>query len=256
MTGRWQTTYFGAHYLALYAKRLLQPMETGWEASFVPLALRLKAGSSILDCPCGFGRHMHRIRLAGYRVYGVDLVPLYLDYARRSTAAAQWEPVDVAAADMGKLPFYNARFDAICNLFNSFGYFTDPGADGPTNAGVLAEFARVLKPGGKFLIDVADRDDLLACIEENPHTHCAGADWEIIEQWEYDAASRRVHNQTRFVVHDSAQDCGYDMRLYSRQELEDELRKAGLLPFAFWSELHRDADETSGSRLVIAAQKQ
>ena len=254
---RWQTTYFGPHYLALYAQRLLRPMETGWEASFVPLALQLPAGSSILDCPCGFGRHLHRMRLAGYRVCGVDLQPLFLDYARQSTRSAQWEAVPLATADMAQLPFYESSFDALCNLFNSFGYFTDDEQSGePTNRAVLREFARVLKPGGRILIDVASREDLLECIEDMPRTHCAGPDWEIIERWEYDEAARRLFNQTRFVFQGNAHDCAYNIRLYSRDELEDDLRAAGLIPFGFWSELHRNADETSGDRLVIAARKE
>lgn len=254
--GRWQTTYFGPHYLALYSQRLLQPMETGWEASFVPLALQLKAGSTILDCPCGFGRHLHRMRLAGYKVIGMDLQVTFLDYARQSTSSAQWEAVPVAAADMARLPVQDEKIDAICNLFNSFGYFTDDENEaGPTNQNVLQEFARVLKPGGKLLLDLPNRDDLLAAIEETPGSHCAGADWEIIEQWQYDEQTRRLHNQTRFIVQGNAHDCGYVVRLYSREEIEEALREAGLIPWRFWSELHRDADETSGDRLVIAARK-
>ena len=231
-------------------------METGWEASFVPLALRLKAGSMILDCPCGFGRHMHRMRLAGYRVIGLDLQVLFLDYARKSTASAQFDPVDVAAGDMAFLPFRDESFDGLCNLFNSFGYFPDDVKDNqPSNRTVLGEFARVLKPGGKFLLDIPNREDLLECIEESPNSHCAGPDWEIIEEWKYDEKTQRIHNKTRFIINENAHECGYDMRLYSREEIEAELQSAGLIPFHFWSELHRDADETSGDRLVIAARK-
>jgi len=254
---RWQTTYFGPHYLAIYAQRLLQPMETGWEASFIPLALKLKAGSTILDVPCGFGRHMHRMRLAGYKVFGMDLQVSYLDYARQSTVSAQWESVPVAAGDMAFLPFQNESFDALANVFNSFGYFSDDRQSGqPTNQNVLEEFARVLKPGGKILIDVAEREELLLAIEESPRSHCAGEDWEIIEEWEYNPDTKRLRNHTQFVVQEHRQECGYDMRLYTREELEQALREAGLIPFRFWSDLHRDADEESGDRLVIAAEKQ
>ena len=253
---RWQTTYFGPHYLALYAQHLLLPMETGWEASFVPRALELKAGSLILDCPCGFGRHMHRMRLAGFRVMGLDLQVPYLDYARQSTAAPNWEPVPVAAGDMAFLPFKDGTFDALCNLFNSFGYFTDEGNGEPTNRDVLKEFARVLKPGGRLLIDIANREDLVEAIQDSPKSHCAGEDWEIQEEWKYNSKTKRVKNKSRFVVRGNVHDCGYDVRLYSREEIEEELRAVGLTPWKFWSELHRDADEASGDRLVVAARKE
>jgi len=254
----WQITYFGPHYLALYSTVLFSPMETGWEAEFVATALRLKAGARILDVPCGFGRHLRRLALAGYRPFGVDLQLAYLQFSQRLTCQSDSGPVPVAAADMGRLPFPSETFDAVANLFNSFGYFPDdPGPDGDqtTNSKVLAEFARVLKRGGRLLIDIANRDDLVEVITQSPETRCAGEDWEIREKWRYDPETKRVYNQTLFRVGDSSSRCGYDMRLYTRQELEAELRAVGLEPWRFWSQLHRDADETSGDRLTMAARK-
>ncbi|MCX7016150.1 MAG: class I SAM-dependent methyltransferase [Candidatus Sumerlaeota bacterium] len=218
----WHSTYFGPHYLALYATRLLKPMETGWEAEFVGTSLRLKVGALILDCPCGFGRHLRRLRRAGYRPIGVDLQVPYLRCAQQLTyeppVASGVEParsfVPVAAADMARLPFPPETFDALANLFTSFGYFPDdpgPGGDWPTNRGVLAEFARVLKRGGRLLIDVPNRDDLVEVIRRNPRTRMAGDDWEIREEWRYDTPTRRMDNKTHFRMQDDESDVGYNM---------------------------------------------
>ena len=50
--------------------------------------------------------------------------------------------------DMRSLPArWTGRFDAVVNLFTSFGFFTEPADD----ARVLREFARVLAPGGVLI---------------------------------------------------------------------------------------------------------
>ena len=61
--------------------------------------------------------------------------------------------------DMRKLPSrWTSRFDAVVNLFTSFGFFTSPSDD----AKVVSEFARVLKPGGVLLWHGGSRDGVMA----------------------------------------------------------------------------------------------
>jgi SAM-dependent methyltransferase len=55
---------------------------------------------------------------------------------------------------MRRLPFAGASFDAVLNLFNAFGYLEDEAQDEL----VLAEVARVLAPGGRFLQELANRE--------------------------------------------------------------------------------------------------
>ena len=60
---------------------------------------------------------------------------------------------------MRKLPAgWSGRFDAVLNLFTSFGFFTDPNDD----ARVIGEFARVLKPGGVLVWHGGSRDGVMA----------------------------------------------------------------------------------------------
>ena len=58
---------------------------------------------------------------------------------------------------MRRLPFADASFDAVLNLFHAFGYLEDETQDEL----VLAEVARVLAPGGRFLLEVANREALV-----------------------------------------------------------------------------------------------
>lgn len=53
---------------------------------------------------------------------------------------------------------WTGRFDAVLNLFTSFGFFTDPSHD----ATAVAEFSRVLKPGGTMIWHGGSRDGVMA----------------------------------------------------------------------------------------------
>jgi SAM-dependent methyltransferase len=60
---------------------------------------------------------------------------------------------------MRRLPArWTARFDAVLNLFTSFGFFTAAGDD----ARVIGEFARVLRPGGTLVWHGGSRDGVMA----------------------------------------------------------------------------------------------
>ena len=60
---------------------------------------------------------------------------------------------------MRKLPArWSSRFDAVVNLFTSFGFFAHPADD----ARVIREFARVLKPGGQLVWHGGNRDGVMA----------------------------------------------------------------------------------------------
>src|SRR5205807_1437635 len=63
--------------------------------------------------------------------------------------------------DMRRLRFANA-FDAAISMFTSFGYFDSPSED----RRVLRGIARALRPRGKFLMEMFNRDSLVATL---PH---------------------------------------------------------------------------------------
>jgi hypothetical protein len=60
---------------------------------------------------------------------------------------------------MRKLPAnWSGRYDAVVNLYTSFGFFDNPSDD----ARVIAEFSRVLKPGGLLIWEGASRDGVMS----------------------------------------------------------------------------------------------
>ncbi|NGM83621.1 methyltransferase domain-containing protein [Paenibacillus sp. 7124] len=139
----WYEQSFGEDYLIVYkhrdfggARREVERM-IGW--------LGLPAGAKVLDLCCGMGRHSLALAEAGYKVTGIDLSEALLREARAQEGAEQ---VTWIRSDMRELPL-EGDFDAVVNLFTSFGYFEED----EEHLKVLREIRRMLKPGGKFIID-------------------------------------------------------------------------------------------------------
>ena len=153
--GEWWASYFDAHYLLEY-EPIFDLASDRREVGRLIEVLGLPAGARILDVPCGQGRHAHLLAEAGYDVDGLDYSPVLLERAReRGTGPS----LRYTRGDMRRLPRrWSGRFDAVLNLFTSFGFFADPADD----ARVVGEFARVLKPGGVFLFFGGSRDGVMA----------------------------------------------------------------------------------------------
>jgi ubiquinone/menaquinone biosynthesis C-methylase UbiE len=110
----------------------------------------------VLDVPCGQGRHAHLLMEAGYDVDAIDYSEDLLKVARKRGRGPK---LRYTRGEMRRLPVrWARRFDAVLNLFTSFGFFAHPSDD----ARVVAEFARVLKPGGRLIWHGASRDGVMA----------------------------------------------------------------------------------------------
>ena len=148
MAGReWFRHFFDASYVA--ALREEKPFrQTRLEVDFVLRSLRPPEGARILDLPCGYGRHAALLARRGFRVVGVDLsIAMLAEARRRSTEGPR---LRFRRGDMRRIT-YRAEFDAVINLYTSFGYFTPA-----QNVAALRRMARALRPGGRLLVDHRD----------------------------------------------------------------------------------------------------
>jgi ubiquinone/menaquinone biosynthesis C-methylase UbiE len=97
----------------------------------------------VLDVGCGTGFLALRFAELGHTVTGIDLAPQMLDQARRKAKQASLE-VDLRVGDAAALDLGDANYDVIAArhvLWN----LPDPGQG-------LAEWLRVLRPGGQLLL--------------------------------------------------------------------------------------------------------
>lgn len=96
-------------------------------------------GSDVLDVACGWGRASLSIARMTHSYIGVDFMPALIEKAKESMP-----DMDFRVADARKLPFEDASFDFVISIagLSSFAAVFDE---------VLAEFHRVLRPGGRIL---------------------------------------------------------------------------------------------------------
>lgn len=131
-------------YFQIYADKAA---DAATEGPALAALLDLPPGSRVLDLPCGWGRLHPHLRARGLEVAGGDLSALNL----RRHAAEQ--PAPLARLDFRALPFRDGCADGVFCAYTSWGYFTTEAE----NLRQLAEFARVLRPGGVLLLDLAGR---------------------------------------------------------------------------------------------------
>ena len=233
---------FDEAYFELYAPRQ-DPEEAEEEALAAAGLAGAEPGDTLLDCPCGFGRHSIVLARAGYRVTGSDRSQPLLDEARRNAGDVE---LQLVRADYRDLPFEDARFDAVLNLFTALGYV---GKDGDTQA--LREFRRVLKPGGRLLVETMQRDRLARIFQ--PRTWDPLPDGMLVEEREFDLVES-VTRGTMIHVRDTGDrlEFPYTIRLYTATELVEMARTAGFENVECYGGL-RQQELTLDSRLALVA---
>lgn len=112
-----------------------------------PLAESTGAGGRVLDVGCGTGRLLYQthVALPQMELYGVDMSPHYLEYARKLYSSSSL-PVTWAMSNAEKLAFQSEQFDAVVSSF----MFHELPKDARRR--VAAELYRVVKPGGTVAI--------------------------------------------------------------------------------------------------------
>jgi ubiquinone/menaquinone biosynthesis C-methylase UbiE len=204
-------------------------------------------GGDLLDVPCGFGRHAVPLARAGYKVVGVDRSQALIDEARKRAGGERWPKL--ARADYRDLPQADESFDAALNLFSSLGYFGD---EEDTRA--LAEIRRVLRPGGRLLIEIMHRDALVLRFREQSW-HLVGGGRLLLEQRTFDPASGIAQTTQTLIDTSGERDSRtFSLRVYTATELMAMLARAGFEE----SRAYGDFDGNpfaAESRLVLVARR-
>lgn len=129
------------------------PVVEGFELQVRSLAIR--EGDHVLDVGCGIGLQAQSMaKLAGPkgRVVGTDLSNLMIELAKSRTAGSTL-PLEFYTADALAQPFPDGSFDCL-RTERVLMYIKDTRA-------VLAEFKRLLKPGGRVVIFDFDWDAMV-----------------------------------------------------------------------------------------------
>jgi len=176
----------------------------------------------VLDVPCGQGRHAHLLAEAGLDLDGLDYSADLLAIARERGTGPR---LRYTRGDMRKLPArWTGRFDAVLNLFTSFGFFALPSDD----ARVIAEFARVLVPGGALLWYGGSRDGVMARFLDRDWWETQNGTM-IAHERSFDPLSGVLSIRSTWRGQKSAGEREHRIRLYTASRLAELCAAAGLI---------------------------
>lgn len=147
----WFETWFDSPYYHLLYKHR-NDEEASLFIGNLLTELNLPQGAKLLDLACGKGRHSLTLASHGYDVTGADLSPNSIASAKEF----EQDHLRFKVADM-RVPFAIQTFDAIFNLFTSFGYFDDL----KDNSRVIAAMSEMLTDQGVIVIDFMNSERVI-----------------------------------------------------------------------------------------------
>jgi len=236
----WYREAFGAEYLALYDHR--DDASARREIAELLRLLDVSGELRALDCACGAGRHVQAMLEAGLDAWGIDLSAELLRQATRRPGVRG----RLVRADMRRLPFGEA-FDVLFNLFSSFGYFE---AD-TENAAALRSMVRCLKPGGRLVMDHANRRYVESTLQPRSREQREDMTIEHRRQIEHD----RVVKHTVVTRPTGEQRYVESLRLYYVDELAAMFDAAGLEDPSFFGSTAGEPLTDESKRMIVTASK-
>ncbi len=213
----WFVDLFDEDYLRTLP--FLTPQATQSEAEFVIDAMGLQPGAQVLDVGCGYGRHAMELAARGFHVVGLDLsTPLLVRGGEE--AMRRGLEINFVRGDMRELDF-DAQFDAAYCMFSTFGYFDDE-----TNKKTVTNIARALKPGGRMMLEILNRDYVIADLPTRVWWEGDGC--VVLEEVELNYFSSRIQVNRSVVFDDGRQlEQEISVRAYSLHEVGKLMHAAG-----------------------------
>jgi len=206
--------------------------------------LRLNSTSKILDLACGKGRHSKTLNELGFEVLGVDLSENSIKEAQKWSS----DSLSFQVHDM-RNKISNRQFNAIFNLFTSFGYFDTF----KENQLVCEAMFQMLEPGGKLVIDFMNVYKVIHSLVIKEE--------KIID--EVDFKISRNYDDSHIFKHIKFSDKGNDFQFTERvQKLRLEDFQSLLEPYFIIEDIFGSLDlkpfilEKSDRLIIIASRKE
>jgi SAM-dependent methyltransferase len=189
------------------------------EVDFIERSLGVSRGGAVLDLACGAGYHAVELATRGYGVVGFDLSVHQLALAS-DVAQGRGQKINLLQGDMRDMAF-EEMFDGAFCWNTSFGYFEEE-----KNFNVAERVFKSLRPGGMFLLDVANRD--FAAHQSPSQVWFEGDSCVCMDDMSVDFITSRLRVKRSIILDDgTTRECQYSLRLYSLHELGKLLHAVG-----------------------------
>lgn len=200
--------------------------------------LDLDKNAHILDLACGKGRHSIYLNQLGFPVTGVDLSKNSIQAAQKhATETLQFKVHDMTQT----LP---TKFDAVFNLFTSFGYF-DKEED---NLNTLKAIKQELKPGAKAVIDFMNVDYVAKNLVPKEIKTVEGIDFHI-KRWIEDGF---IKKNIQFTVNQEKYNFTERVKMLSLKDFQNYFDQVGIsLIDCFGNYQLQKFDQQQHQRLIL-----
>lgn len=228
-------------YEKLYSNR--NEEEASLLADLIEREIPRKCFPELLDLGCGRGRHSIALAKRGYKVTGIDLSREVIGRAEEIALEEGAENVRFLTGDMRE-PL-SVRFDAVLNLFTTFGYFLED----IENIRVLCNIRKMLKDEGKAVIDFLNA----AWVESHLVPEESGAFQNLDYTIRREIREGMVFKTITFRGSKLRGPVQYEERvkLYSRQWFEENLSDNGLSLNKVYGDYHGAPYNTRKSPRLI-----
>lgn len=209
--------------------------------------LDLKKGDVVCDLCCGVGRHSIELAKHDLTVTGVDRTTQFLE-AAAETAESSEVSVQFIQADIRDY-VDKERYDAIINMFTSFGYFESSAEEMQS----LSNMYSSLKRGGKLLIELMGKETLARIFQPTEWYEQDGTfvliQRQVIEDWS------KIRNRWILLKGDQKTDFTFTHRIYSARELRELLEEVGFFNVRCYGDLKGTIYNQQSQRLVVIGEK-
>lgn len=205
--------------------------------------IQLPPYSRVLDLACGKGRHSMTLFTHGYNVLGVDLSPQSIDFAEYlSNENLQFRVHDMREVIQGE------QFDAVFNLFTSFGYF-DSSED---NKRVLNSVNEMLKPNGILVIDFMNAVKVISNLVEKETKIVEGITFNISRKYE----NQHIYKSISFEAEEREHNYVERVQALKLSDFEKLLDTCGFDLIRTFGNFNLESyEENSSDRLILLARK-
>ena len=241
-SAEWFETWFDtSYYHTLYQHR--DEKEAEKFISNLLNYLCLEEGARCLDLACGKGRHSLYLNKHDLDVTGLDLSSNSIEQAK----FMENETLKFDVHDMREV-YQKERYDAVFNLFTSFGYFDS----NKENLKVLTSVFEMLKNNGVLVIDFLNAKKAINSLVSSEEKKIDGINFKISRSYDGD----HIHKNIQFK--DEGKDFSFNERVQglNKNDFEYLLEESGFKIVKIFGDFDLNPfNEIESDRLIIIAKK-
>ncbi|MBD2702006.1 methyltransferase domain-containing protein [Spirosoma sp. BT702] len=243
---QWYETFFSGLNCELW-ERAVTPEWTKQEADFVISVLNVEPGATLLDIPCGFGRHTVELAKRGFSLTGIDISAEFLQTLRERINTEQL-PIQVIHGNILTTTI-NDSFDGAYCLGNSFGYVDYDGMDM-----FVEKVANALKTGARFVINSGVVAESILVNFPKTNRYVLG-DLTMDIHNEYVVGESYMATELTYTKPDRSEVHHFKHYVYTLSEIKRLLARHGLQTIAVYKSIEKLPYQLGDQQMYLVSEK-